>query len=175
MLRDSARQSPGTFLYSARPNPFFLLREEPRRWRLHPDQTQFHNTKAVGEYSEMMVMGACARKGYLVLKPFGDNLRYDFVLDDGEIFYRVQCKTGRVLNGVTILFPVCSSSMHRGGVRRGYAGQIEFFGVYAPEIDQCFLVPFSDVQHCRSSANLHLGTPRNGQLKKVRPAEKYRI
>ncbi len=175
MLRDSARPSPGTFLYSPRPDPFFLLREEPCRWRLHPDQTQFHNTKAVGEYSEMMVIGACIRKGYTVLRPFGDNLRYDFVLDDGEMFRRVQCKTGRLLNGISVVFPVCSSSVHRGGVRRGYAGQIELFGVYAPEIDQCFLVPFNDVQHNRHEASLHLGAPRNGQVKRVRFAEKYRI
>ena len=32
--------------------------------------------------------------GYSLLVPFGENTRYDLVVDDGSQLWRVQCKTG---------------------------------------------------------------------------------
>lgn len=47
--------------------------------------------------------------GFDVLTPFGENTRYDLVLDDGEHLTRVQCKTGRLRNGA-VIFAVCTAS-----------------------------------------------------------------
>ena len=43
---------------------------------------------------------ALIEAGYAVSKPFGENQRYDLVIDDGETLARVQVKTGRLRNGV---------------------------------------------------------------------------
>jgi hypothetical protein len=53
----------------------------------------------VGQRSEAAVLSELVRRGYHVLTPFGVNHRYDFVIDAGDGFLRVQCKTGRFRNG----------------------------------------------------------------------------
>jgi len=53
-------------------------------------------------------MLALREAGFAVLVPFGENTRYDLVIDDGERLARVQCKTGRLRSGA-IVFKVCSS------------------------------------------------------------------
>ena len=48
------------------------------------------------------MLAAFVKHGYRVLTPFGVNHRYDFALDMGDRFLRVQCKTGRVRNGAVM-------------------------------------------------------------------------
>jgi hypothetical protein len=139
------------------------------------DNRRTPNPKAVGSLSQVMLMAALARRGYAVLVPFGDNERYDFVIEVHGRFSRVQAKTGTVLKGGAVAFPTCSTYFHRHGTTRGYTGEIEFFGVYVPELNQCYLVPFEDVKTCRRLARLRLCAARNGQVKRVRFAAAYRL
>jgi hypothetical protein len=53
----------------------------------------------VGLRSEAAIVSELLRRGYYVLEPRGFNHRYDLVIDTGERFLRVQCKTGRLRNG----------------------------------------------------------------------------
>ena len=50
--------------------------------------------KTKGEKSTLAIMLALREAGYDLLVPFGENTRYDLVLDDGCCLARVQCKTG---------------------------------------------------------------------------------
>jgi hypothetical protein len=52
------------------------------------------NTKQLGDETEAHVLTALIGAGYTVSVPFGDNERYDLVLDTGERFLKAQCKTG---------------------------------------------------------------------------------
>ena len=67
--------------------------------------------KAVGDRSTLAVMLALQRAGYVVLLPFGENTRYDLVIENGTSFARVQCKTGRLRSGA-VRFAACSSYAH---------------------------------------------------------------
>jgi PD-(D/E)XK endonuclease len=49
--------------------------------------------KDVGDKSTLAIMLALRERGYWVLVPFGENTRYDLVIDDGCALQRVQCKT----------------------------------------------------------------------------------
>src|SRR4051812_39849756 len=98
------------------------------------------DTKLIGERTEVAVLAALVKGGRTVLLPFGERLRYDLLIDDGGHFHRVQCKTGRLRNGV-VLFMASSVHWHRGGKRRGYKGECEFFGVYCRERDEVYLLP----------------------------------
>ena len=133
------------------------------------------NPKAVGAVSEMMLMAALTKRGYTVLVPFGDNARYDFVFEREGRFHRVQCKTGLVRDDGALVFPVCSSAAHRNGPFRTYAGEIDYFGVYSPALDRCFLIPFDDLKHCKRRAVLRLEPSKNGQLKGTRTAAEYAL
>ena len=128
--------------------------------------------KDVGEVSEGQVIAALLRAGKVILTPFGDNQRYDLVIDNKGTFERVQCKTGRLKNG-KILFPTSSSQAHRGKGRRDYRGQVETFGVYCPELDKVYMVPVSEVG--RTGAHLRVDPPKNGQRKGIRLASDYEL
>jgi hypothetical protein len=91
--------------------------------------------KDVGDKTALAVMLALRMAGFTVLAPFGENTRYDLVIDDGMRFARIQCKTGRLRRGA-IQFNVCSTYGHHrrtGNARRCYDGEVDYFAVYCRE------------------------------------------
>ena len=48
-----------------------------------------HHPKAVGDRATLAVMFALQSAGFVVLLPFGENVRYDLVVDDGTWLSRV--------------------------------------------------------------------------------------
>jgi hypothetical protein len=132
--------------------------------------------KDIGDRSTMAIMFALHLEGYPVLVPFGENTRYDLVIDTGSSLRRVQCKTGRLRNGA-IIFRTCSSYGHHPNpkvIRRDYEGQIEDFAVYCPELGAVYLIPIEDVA-TRTMAMLRVTPPRNGQHQRIRLAAAYEI
>jgi hypothetical protein len=130
------------------------------------------NPKAIGERSEGQIIARLLHAGKTVLKPYGDNQRYDLVLDEGDTFVRVQCKTGRLRKGA-VEFATCSSYAHRGHGGRDYRGQADVFAVYCPDNEKTYLVPVEavGVSKCR----LRVETSRNGQRDGVRSAVDYEV
>lgn len=136
-----------------------------------PNISFLRDTKSIGDLSEMMVAAALSRAGYIVAKPFGENSRYDFIVDRGDALFRVQVKTGRLRNGA-ILFNACSSHYHRkGGVSRTYMNDIDYFGVYCPGLNTVYLVPISHTSPM--SGILRVQATKNGQSSQVRWAQPY--
>jgi hypothetical protein len=130
------------------------------------------NTKQIGDISEAMIAAALLKSGRVLLKPFGDNQRYDLVIDDGGRFLRVQCKTGRLKNGA-IEFSFQISYHHTGGSNRSYFGEIEYFAVYCPQNNKVYLVPEDECG--LTTAKLRIDAPKGGQTKGIRYAEAYEI
>ncbi len=90
--------------------------------------------KAVGDQTTLAAMLALQDVGFIVSVPFGENARYDLVIDDEIRLARVQCKTGRLREGA-VVFKVCSSYAHHSNpasAARDYLGQVEYFAVYCP-------------------------------------------
>ncbi len=103
------------------------------------------NHKAKGEKTEAIVLAELIKRNYVVLQPFGDNQRYDFVVETKEGFKRLQCKTGRLRNG-SVVFNVASTMTNtKGSKHRNYKGQIDYFVVYCYENETTYLVPESIV------------------------------
>jgi PD-(D/E)XK endonuclease len=132
------------------------------------------NSKTVGERTEAIVLAELLKAGYVVLLPFGDNQRYDLVIEKDGSFHRVQCKTAHLARtGGAISFKTCSTYAHRGRPNRGYRGEADYFGVYSPDLKKVYLVPVEDVGE--SMASLRIETSRNGQTQGVRLAEQYEV
>jgi hypothetical protein len=132
--------------------------------------------KDVGDRTTLAVMLALRMAGLAVLVPFGENTRYDLVIDDGKSLGRVQCKTGRLRQGA-VRFAVCSTYGHHRNpqtARRPYLGQVDYFAVYCPETEGVYLVPIDDVP-VRVQAALRVDSARNNQTRYVRLAADYRI
>jgi len=131
------------------------------------------NSKAIGDVTQSQVLAALLRRGKRVRMPFGDNSRYDLVVEESGLFTRIQCKTGRISRGA-IVFAVASSQYHRGGKRRSYQGQVDAFGVFCPDNGKTYIIPIGDLPLVRE-AKLRLTSPGNSQVKGIRWAARYEI
>lgn len=131
-----------------------------------------HNMKTyeIGVRAEGCVLAALIKSEYTVLIPFGGTQRYDLVVDMGNGFKTVQCKSG-VLRRGAIRFRVDSSGPARP--RKAYGDEVDFFGVYCAENDETYLVPSSEMG--TAMGVLRVEASRNNQVKGVRLAERYRL
>jgi hypothetical protein len=131
--------------------------------------------KDVGDRSTMAIMFALRLLNYAILVPFGENTRYDLIIDNGSRLPRVQCKTGRLRDGAASfnLQHVCPSSESQGA-SGDYEGQIDDFAVYCPELGPVYLIPIEDVP-TRALGMLCVTPARNGQRERVRLAAAYEI
>ncbi|MGI8654749.1 MAG: group I intron-associated PD-(D/E)XK endonuclease [Pyrinomonadaceae bacterium] len=129
------------------------------------------NTGDIGNLSEAGILAAFVAAGYLVSVPFGSGHKYDLVADDRRRLYRVQCKTGRVRNGVLIFNAYSLSGS--GGERRNYRGLADLFAILNPEDNLVYLVPVNDVG--MSDIYLRLVPSGNGQSRGIRWAADYAL
>lgn len=97
------------------------------------------NTKGRGEHSEAQILARVVENGYAPSIPFGNNQRYDLVLDDGRQLLRVQCKTAWIQDGC-VTFQTASKNGFTGK-RRDYKGQIDLFLVYCPKLRTFYKIP----------------------------------
>lgn len=103
------------------------------------------NTKEKGERSVGALIGQLIKRGIPVLMPLGDCLRYDLVIQKEGVFKSVQCKTAHLAkDGAVLRFKACSQNVLTAE-RRSYRGEVDFFGVYSPELDKSYLVPISEI------------------------------
>jgi hypothetical protein len=127
----------------------------------------------VGQRTEAVIACELMARGYSVLTPLGFNHRYDLVLDCGGVFVRVQCKTGRLRNGV-ILFAARSTRCNMNSVStREYVGEADMFMVYCRETEGLYAVPIEDVK--ATGGRLRVASPANGQKTRIRWASDYEL
>ena|SRR5712691_11276370 len=140
------------------------------------DTDDVEHPKDIGDKTTLAVILALRALGFVVSEPFGENARYDLVVDDGERLARIQCKTGRLRLGA-VRFATCSSYGHHRNPaesRRTYDGQIDYFAVYCPETTRVYLVPVADVPN-QSAAMLRVDPARNSQRKRIHEASAYEV
>lgn len=103
------------------------------------------NTSRKGDETEAIILGRLMNRGVSVSVPFGDNDRYDLVVDDREQLYRVQCKTGSWVNG-SVRFNLYTSTVSSDGrVDSDYtAEEIDVYAVYSEETDGVYWVPIGE-------------------------------
>src|SRR5215472_15603455 len=110
------------------------------------------NTKTVGDATEAVVMAEFLKAGFPVLIPFGENSRYDLVVEVAGSFLRVQCKTasrcGWKGDGACLRFHARSVRLKdRSGEieNRSYRGQADLFAAYSPDTKQVYVLAVDDV------------------------------
>jgi len=116
------------------------------------------NTKSVGDVSEAMFTAKFLQLGWVVLKPFGDNERYDLVIDRGQGFERVQVKTGNYKNGVV---KFNASTVGKNYKNIDYRGQCELFAVYCTALHKFYLIRVDEV--CTSKPHLRVEPTKSNQ------------
>jgi hypothetical protein len=124
------------------------------------------NTKRTGERSEAAFLNRAAGLGFGVAKPWGDSLRYDFILDNGERLWRVQVKCTECLRARAY---ETRATYTVGKKRAVYTRKdVDFIAAHIVPLDLWYIVP---VEVCTPAPMLRFYPHR--KAKKMR-LEKYR-
>ena len=129
------------------------------------------SSKDRGDQSVAMILARLLESGYKVLLPFGDNGRYDLVVDRSGDFERLQCKTGSIRNGC-LHFNTASITTYGGKrIKKYYTrNEIDYFAVYSPDLQETFIVPVEDAY-----GTLRLDVPKNNQTSGIKWAEDFKF
>lgn len=129
--------------------------------------------KQKGLMTELNCQRAFTELGFLVLCPLSEDSRYDFVVDLGDRFIRVQCKTCTPSSDGSSISFACRStrSNTQDNVSRKYTKEeIDYFYTYY--WGKSYLVP---VEECSSAKTLRFVKPPSGQLAKISFAKNYEL
>lgn len=123
-----------------------------------------------GDFTEAVVIAELKRRNISTALPFGDNERYDLVVEtpDGSLV-KLQIKTGWAADGVINFHGRSSHTNSRGNVYKPYSGDVDYFAVYSHEYEELFLVPEDEVN---SSKKLRVEEPDQPDPK-INHAEEY--
>lgn len=92
-----------------------------------------------------------------VLVPFGDNERYDVVVETPDRgFLRVQIKTGWMSDGKVEFKGKSQHTNASGNVYETYEGDVDYFLIHCHELEQLYVVP-NDAFH--TSMSLRVAEP----------------
>jgi len=133
-------------------------------------------TKEKGDITTVAIVLALLKQKIPVSVPWGDNLRYDLVIELENKLFKVQCKTARRY-GNSIRFNMSSSYSQGSRIKenRSYIGDVDYFAIYYALEDETYLIPINDIQHIKYHATLNISKTKNNQYKNIRNSEKYKI
>ena len=102
-------------------------------------------TKSKGDKSEARVIHELLAAGHSVSIPFGDNDKYDLIVDDGSDLYRVQCKTAWSNKERTIRFNTHSQTTANGQYHeQTYQDRIDAFLVRYPPNETLYWIDITE-------------------------------
>ena len=134
-------------------------------------------SKQKGNLTELQCITACYELGYSVSIPYGENSRYDFILDLDSKLLKIQVKTSRLKKSIknpqdAIIFACRGSNTNaKGNVYHRYTKeQIDYFATFWE--GKCYLVP---VEECSVEKTLWFNSPANGQKAMISMASDYEL
>lgn len=105
----------------------------------------YSNSKARGDETEALIIHRLTAAECSVSVPFGDNDKYDLIVDTGDNLHRIQCKTGWLTNKGTLRFNTHSQTTRDGEYHEtAYHGDIDAFIVRNPEDDALYWIGIAD-------------------------------
>lgn len=126
------------------------------------------NSKTKGNLGEIAVAHEFIKWGCTVSFPFGDNARYDLVIDDGENLKKVQIKyTGSKSENDSWTCRCVSSMNHTTNKKFDtYKEDVDIIAFYISEIDTCIMFDILEVGD-KTSITIRESIPKNNQSKGI--------
>jgi hypothetical protein len=129
-------------------------------------------TKEKGNLTELQCLTAFYELGYKVSIPYGENCRYDFILDVNNTLLKIQVKTSRFVSEECFVFSTRSTRVNsKGNFSKNYTkDEIDYFATFYQ--GKCYLIP---VEECGVEKKLRFCYPSNGQKKGISLAQDYEL
>lgn len=131
------------------------------------------STQTKGDIAELRVICALMSKGCKVFKSCSENCRYDLVFELENVFYKVQVKNAKYHPDKGIINVHTRSTKSTTAEVKTYKGEIDYFGVYCPQLDKCYLIPEEDIPPGGANIFLRVDPPKNNQISKANWAKNY--
>ena len=129
-------------------------------------------SKQKGNLTELQCITYLYQLGYQCSIPYGENSRYDFIVDIDGILIRVQVKTSSKKDGEgnAIEFSCRSSRVNsQGTINKRYTKEeIDYFATFYN--GKCYLVPQSE---CSTYKTLRFTIPKNNVVQGISFAKDY--
>ena len=134
------------------------------------------NTNDKGKLAELKCLTEYVELGYKVLIPFGQNARYDFVIEKDNIYQRVQVKTGRIVNGVVRFQTSTTYNVSKENrVEKSYdKSDIDCFIVWVRELNEFYVMSVEEARQ-QQAQSLRLTDPKNNHSKRIKYAKDYKL
>lgn len=129
------------------------------------------STKAKGAQTELECITYLHGLGYDISIPWGDNARYDFVLDVQNKLYKIQCKTSSKQEEGVYKFQCRSTYVNSQGNRSASytADDVDFFCTFIE--GKCYLIPLAETS--KREKVMRFVPPKNNQTKGITFAQEY--
>jgi hypothetical protein len=103
--------------------------------------------KRQGDTAEIKFLLMSHEKGYVVSKPFGDNCKYDFIVDTGSELQRVQVKsTTRKGYGYKLMRYECTVCSGTDRSKTSYTKKdVDYIAIYIIPINVWYMIPVEEV------------------------------
>lgn len=135
-------------------------------------------TQSIGCYVELECISAFIKLGYTCCIPYGNDAKYDFIVDVDGKFIRIQCKSPMLIKDENIVTSLllslrCSTTNTKGTVTHGYTKeQIDYFATYYN--NNIYIIPITEIGN--SSFTLRLIEPKNyGGNNAIHMANDYKL
>ena len=133
------------------------------------------NSKLKGNIAEAVFTVECLKRDWVVSKPFGDNCRYDAVLDRGKGLERIQIKSSTFSSSKGVIQAATRriyNNQTKGSICNTYTkNDIDAFVIYSPELNKLYYIPIEEQENkkylnLRVSASLKKEvTPKNPSIR----------
>ena len=126
------------------------------------------NSKTKGNLGEIAVAHEFMKWGCTVSFPFGDNARYDLVIDDGKALKRVQVKYTDCKSENNSWVCRCVSSKNHTTNKKldKYTNDVDIMAYYISELDICIMFTIDEIKD-KSVICIREDYPNSGQKKGI--------
>jgi hypothetical protein len=137
------------------------------------------NSSIQGDIGEAYAAAKMLEKEWVVLKPIGDNRKYDLVIDRGLGFEKVQVKSTQCVNGCLIAATLTLHNTTKKSKAIQYTlDEVDLFCIYDRESRNLYLVDAKEYTEdddftIRKCIRLRIDMPKNNQTKGVVWAKDY--
>ena len=134
------------------------------------------NSKDKGNIGEAVFLMEMLKAGCIVSKPFGDNARYDFIVDVNNKLYKFQVKyCNSITENNSVVCPCASSKNHTTNkVYSTYQNDVDYIAFYVVPYNQLAIIPIEEIGS-HKSITLRVDKPKNNQDNKIRYLEDYTV
>ena len=121
------------------------------------------HSKIKGSLCELKIATRMIELGHIVSFPYGENSRYDMIVDVNKQLYRIQCKTG--------LYKADKKHENDNTINY-YFDSIDYIASYCPQVNECYIISIKECPPCGLLC-LRFDLPLNNQHKNIKWANDY--